>query len=165
MPIVLAGTTGDAVLGQTYYANHPEVLSSAPGLVREIARGAWERGVTLPRFRVGRAHGADRHRRAGLALRRKTILADKANEFYQPARTGDAAPPSPRPAVAARSTRRRAGHPFERAGRMALSAKHAWRRVDVMVAGYGLFVASLGLSASASAACRGSSPHTSHSRC
>jgi|CXWL01.1.fsa_nt_gi nucleoside-diphosphate-sugar epimerase len=90
--LVLAGTAGDAVLGQTYYANHPQVLSSAD-LVREIGR-SMGRGVSLLPIPEWAARVALTATGAwAAALRRKTILrADKANEFYQAAWTGDAAP-------------------------------------------------------------------------
>lgn len=89
--IVLAGTAGEQVVGQTYYTNHPEVLSSAD-LVREIAR-SMGRGVTLLPIPEWAARVALTATGAwAAALRRKTILrADKANEFYQAAWTGDPA--------------------------------------------------------------------------
>ena len=81
-----------AAAGQVYYANHPEVLTSA-GLVREIGRAMGRTvrivGVPEPLARVILAATG------GVAslLGRVTILnLDKANEFFQPAWTGDAAP-------------------------------------------------------------------------
>jgi nucleoside-diphosphate-sugar epimerase len=90
--IVLAGTAGEAVLGKTYYVNHPERLSSAE-LVREIGR-TMGRNVTLLPIPEWAARVALTATGAwAAALRRKTILrADKANEFFQAAWTGDAAP-------------------------------------------------------------------------
>jgi len=83
-----AGTT-DATIGSIYYANHPEVVTSAD-LVRTIARSAGRRvriiGLpeTLARGILTATGGVAR------LLGRTTILnADKANEFYQAAWTGD----------------------------------------------------------------------------
>ena len=89
--LVLAAET-PAAAGQVYYANHPEVLTSA-GLVREIGRamGRTVRIVGVPEP-VGRVILAATGGVASL-LGRVTILnLDKANEFFQPAWTGDAAP-------------------------------------------------------------------------
>ena len=81
-----------AAAGQVYYANHPEVLTSA-GLVRLIgaAMGRTVRifGVPEP---LGRVILAATGGVASL-LGRVTILnLDKANEFFQPAWTGDPGP-------------------------------------------------------------------------
>ena len=89
--LVLAAKAPTAA-GQVYYANHPEVLTSA-GLVREIGRAMGRTvrivGVPEPLARVILAATGGV---AGL-LGRVTILnLDKANEFFQPAWTGDAAP-------------------------------------------------------------------------
>lgn len=81
-----------AAVGQAYFLNHPEVVTSGD-LLREIGRirGARVRLVPLPRpiavAALGIAGGV-----AGL-LDRKTILhPDKAHEFYQPAWCGDPQP-------------------------------------------------------------------------
>lgn len=81
-----------ATVGQLYYVNHPQVLTSAE-LVRLIGRtmGRQVRIVGLPegiaRLVLSAVGGA-----AGL-LGRVTILnADKANEFYQAAWTADSTP-------------------------------------------------------------------------
>ncbi len=90
--IVLAGTAGDALLGRTYYVNHPEVISSAE-LVRGIGRalGRDVRLLPIPEWAARLALTATGAWAA--ALHRKTILrADKANEFFQDAWTGDPAP-------------------------------------------------------------------------
>lgn len=88
---LVAAALTDRVLGHTYYVNHPETLTAA-GLVRAIARtmGRSVRVVPVPEW-AGRGllhvTGA-----VAAALRRPTILnADKANEFFQPAWTGDPA--------------------------------------------------------------------------
>lgn len=89
---LIASATSPAALGGTYYANHPETITSA-GVVRAIGRamGRRIRVIGIP-DRVGRA--ILRATGAGAALLgRVTILnADKANEFFQPAWTGDPAP-------------------------------------------------------------------------
>jgi nucleoside-diphosphate-sugar epimerase len=89
--LVLAGATA-GIAGRTYFVNHPEIVTSG-GVVREIARAAGRRVrlLPLPRTVAELALGAV----GGTAalLKRKTILrADKANEFFQPAWTGDVAP-------------------------------------------------------------------------
>lgn len=89
--IVLAGTT-EGIAGRTYYVNHPEVVSSAD-LVRSIGRmmGRDVALVPIPEWAARVALSATGAWAA--ALQRKTILrADKANEFFQAAWTGDPAP-------------------------------------------------------------------------
>jgi len=89
--ILLAGTSPD-VLGGTFYANHPEVLTSA-ALVEHIGRalGRSVRLVPLPEWLTRSALTVTGAWAA--AFRQRTILrADKANEFYQPAWTGDPSP-------------------------------------------------------------------------
>ncbi len=86
--IVLAGSA-EAVIGRTYYVNHPEVLTS-----RDFVRGigtALGRNLTLLPIPEWLARTALTTTGAwAAALRRKTILrADKANEFFQSAWTGD----------------------------------------------------------------------------
>jgi nucleoside-diphosphate-sugar epimerase len=88
----LAAATASGVIGGTFYVNHPEVVTSAD-LVRKIGRtmGRQVRLIEIPEL-VARGiltlTGA-----AAALLHRKTILrADKANEFYQEAWTGDPAP-------------------------------------------------------------------------
>ncbi|MEP6591535.1 MAG: NAD-dependent epimerase/dehydratase family protein [Gemmatimonadota bacterium] len=86
--IILAGASENT--RQTrYYVNHPEVITSAD-LVRGIGR-TMGREVTLlriPEWAARAALGATGAWAA--AFRRKTILrADKANEFFQEAWTGD----------------------------------------------------------------------------
>jgi dihydroflavonol-4-reductase len=89
--LVLAGRA-DSVIGGVFYVNHPEVLTSAQ-LVRMI-------GTTMGRT-VGIVPLPEPVARGILAitggaarlLGRPTILnADKANEFFQPAWTGDPGP-------------------------------------------------------------------------
>lgn len=89
--ILLAGEA-PGVLGGTFYTNHPEVLTSAE-LVGHVGRalGRPVRLVPLPEWLTRSAltmTGA-----WAAAFRQRTILrADKANEFYQPAWTGDPTP-------------------------------------------------------------------------
>ena len=80
------------VVGGTFYVNHPEVVTSAD-LVRGIAR-AMGREVRLVGIPEPVARGILTLTGGVAALfRRKTILrADKANEFYQEAWTGDPGP-------------------------------------------------------------------------
>jgi nucleoside-diphosphate-sugar epimerase len=89
--LVLAGR-GDAVLGRTYYVNHPEVLTSA-GLVRAIAAtmGRRARILPIPRW-AGRLALHVTGAAAALARKATILNADKANEFFETAWTGDPAP-------------------------------------------------------------------------
>ena len=89
---LVAAALASQVLGHTYYVNHPETLTAA-GLVRAIARtmGRSVHIIPVPEW-AGRGllHLTGT---AAALMRRPTILnADKANEFFQPAWTGDAAP-------------------------------------------------------------------------
>ncbi|MBW8772120.1 MAG: NAD(P)-dependent oxidoreductase [Gemmatimonadetes bacterium] len=88
----IAAATATGVAGGTYYVNHPEVVTSAE-LVRRIGRtmGREVRLIGIPEL-VARGI-LTLTGWAAEALGRKTILrADKANEFYQDAWTGDPAP-------------------------------------------------------------------------
>lgn len=88
---LIAGTA-PGVEGSIFYVNHPEVVTSAE-LVRRIGRtmGKEVRLIGIPE---GVARGILRLTGGAAALlKRKTILrADKANEFYQEAWTGDPTP-------------------------------------------------------------------------
>lgn len=85
----IAAADTPATAGEIYYVNHPEVISSAQ-LTRHVgeAVGRRVRMVPLPHWLT---RGALTLTGAWAALlRRRTILrADKANEFVQPAWTGD----------------------------------------------------------------------------
>lgn len=89
--IIRAGEA-PGVLGGTFYTNHPEVITSAE-LVQAVGctMGRSIRLVPLPEWlarSVLSLTGA-----WAATFRQRTILrADKANEFYQPAWTGDPAP-------------------------------------------------------------------------
>lgn len=84
--------TADATAGQLYYVNHPQVVTSA-GLVRAVG-AAMHRRVRVVPLPTALGRAALRLTGAVASLRRRpTILnADKANEFFQPAWTGDPAP-------------------------------------------------------------------------
>ena len=85
----LAAVGADDAAGATYYVNHPEVITSAE-LARRVgaAVGRDVRVIPLPHWLT---RGALTLTGAWAALfRQRTILrADKANEFVQPAWTGD----------------------------------------------------------------------------
>lgn len=90
---LLAAGSSERSLGRTYYACHPEVFTSA-GFVRAVGTALSGRApqvVPLPALLARVALGL-----TGTAARltgRATILTpDKANEFFQPAWTGDPAP-------------------------------------------------------------------------
>ncbi len=89
---IIAAGTRDGVVGRTYYVNHPEVVTSAE-MVRAIGRtvGRDVRLLPLPEWAARTALTATG---AWAALwRQRTILrADKANEFFQEAWTGDPSP-------------------------------------------------------------------------
>jgi dihydroflavonol-4-reductase len=88
----IAAATATGVPGGTFYVNHPQVVTSAE-LVRRIGR-TMGREVRLIGIPEPVARGILTLTGAAAALlQRKTILrADKANEFYQEAWTGDPAP-------------------------------------------------------------------------
>ena len=106
--VAVAATSGGAE-GRIYYACHPEVFTSAE-FVRAIGRARWDGGCTILRI-----PGADRssatarltEAAARLAGRPPILTTDKANEFFQPAWTGD-------PAPLTRDTGWRAAHDLER---------------------------------------------------
>lgn len=86
---LIAAATSDAAIGKTYYACHPERFSSSE-FVRAVggSLGRTVRVLTLPEWIARAALGV-----TGAAARltgTATILtSDKANEFFQPAWTGD----------------------------------------------------------------------------
>jgi nucleoside-diphosphate-sugar epimerase len=88
----IVAATAPTVVGGTFYVNHPEVVTSG-ALVAGIgaAMGRRVRLVGVPEW-LARGILTCTGAIAAL-LGRKTILrADKANEFYQEAWTGDPAP-------------------------------------------------------------------------
>ncbi len=89
--LVAAGTNPTAI-GRTYYACHPEVFTGAE-MARAVGRAMGTRPAII---RVPAPVGRSVLRITGALARlagQTTILsADKANEFFQPAWTGDSAP-------------------------------------------------------------------------
>ncbi|MGH7518053.1 MAG: NAD-dependent epimerase/dehydratase family protein [Gemmatimonadales bacterium] len=88
--VAAAATPGTA--GATYYACHPEIFTSE-AFVRAVGGAAGKR-VTVLRIppAVGRVALAGAGAAARVAGRATILNADKANEFFQPAWTGDPAP-------------------------------------------------------------------------
>jgi nucleoside-diphosphate-sugar epimerase len=89
---LIAAAGSGAVLGHTYYVNHPEVLTTA-GLVRAIGRamGRTVRTVGVPEW-AGRAILHVTGAAASLAGRATILNGDKAKEFFESGWTGDPAP-------------------------------------------------------------------------
>lgn len=85
----MAAATSNATAGETYYVNHPEVITSAE-LARRVgeAVGRPVRIVPLPHW-LTRSALALTGTWAALRRQRTILRADKANEFVQPAWTGD----------------------------------------------------------------------------
>lgn len=86
----IAAATASDTAGQTYYVNHPEVLTSAALAARVgVAVGrARVRLVPLPHWLTRTALGVTGSW-ARLRGQHTILHADKANEFIQPAWTGD----------------------------------------------------------------------------
>jgi dihydroflavonol-4-reductase len=89
---LVAVARSPAAAGGVFYACHPEVFSSAE-FVRAVARAAG-RSVAVLRIppAVGRLALAGTGALARAAGRTTILNADKANEFFQPAWTGDPGP-------------------------------------------------------------------------
>jgi nucleoside-diphosphate-sugar epimerase len=89
--LVAAGNS-DRALGRTYYACHPEIFASGE-LVRRVAavQGRSVRLLPLPDW-VARSALAITGLTARLAGQPTILTPDKANEFLQPAWTGDPGP-------------------------------------------------------------------------
>jgi nucleoside-diphosphate-sugar epimerase len=78
-----------AAAGRTYHACHPEIFSSAHlGRAIGTAMGRSVRTLPIPR-RLGRAALATTETLARLTGATTILTTDKANEFFQPAWTGD----------------------------------------------------------------------------
>jgi nucleoside-diphosphate-sugar epimerase len=89
---LVAAMESDAATGRVYYACHPEIFSSA-GLVHAIAATMGRRVRTVPvPLVIGRALLGITGMAARLAGQTTILTADKANEFFQPAWTGDPSP-------------------------------------------------------------------------
>jgi dihydroflavonol-4-reductase len=86
---IIAAGTSDGVIGHTYYVNHPEVVTSAE-MVRAIGRtvGRDVRLLPLPEW-VARTALTATGAWAAFWRQRTILRADKANEFFQEAWTGD----------------------------------------------------------------------------
>jgi nucleoside-diphosphate-sugar epimerase len=114
--LVAAGST-PASAGRMYYACHPEVFTGAE-MARAVGR-AMGRRPTIVRVpaALGRPILKLTEAAARLAGRTTILTADKANEFFQPAWTGN-------PAALTADTGWRAAHNLE-AG---LAATYAWYR-------------------------------------
>jgi dihydroflavonol-4-reductase len=81
-----------AAVGHTYNACHPEVFTSADfGRAVASAMGRTVTTLRIPPF-LGRALLSVTDTAARVAGRATILTADKANEFFQPAWTGDPAP-------------------------------------------------------------------------
>lgn len=89
---LVAAALTSAAAGQTYYACHSEVFTSA-GFVRAIAAAMGRTVAIVPVPRpVGRALLAVTETGARLTGRPTILTSDKANEFFQAAWTGDPGP-------------------------------------------------------------------------
>jgi nucleoside-diphosphate-sugar epimerase len=86
---LVASATSPQAAGRLYYACHPEMFTSA-AFVRAVG-DALGRRVAIVRIpaRIGAAALAGTGAVAGLTGRATILTADKANEFFQPAWTGD----------------------------------------------------------------------------
>lgn len=86
--LVAVGTSGRSE-GQIYHACHPEIFTSA-GFVQAVA-AAMGRRVRIVRVPAGVGRTVLRLTEAGARLTGQTTIltSDKANEFFQPAWTGD----------------------------------------------------------------------------
>ncbi len=88
----IAAADAPGTLRQVYYVNHPEVITSAE-LARAVGRavGRPVRVLPLPAWLARVALGVT-GRWASLTGRKTILQGDKANEFLQPAWTGDPSP-------------------------------------------------------------------------
>jgi nucleoside-diphosphate-sugar epimerase len=89
---LIASARSGATPGRTYYACHAEVVTSAE-LVRHVGEAMGRRPLVIPvPAPIGRALLGVTETAARLAGRTTILTADKANEFFQPAWTGDPTP-------------------------------------------------------------------------
>lgn len=89
--LVAAGTTA-AAAGRTYYACHPEVFTGAD-MARAVGRAMGRRpAVIRVPAAIGRGVLRITETAARLAGQTTILTVDKANEFFQPAWTGDPEP-------------------------------------------------------------------------
>jgi nucleoside-diphosphate-sugar epimerase len=89
---LIRGGSCPAAVGRTYYACHPEIVTGAE-LAREVGR-VMGRSPALIRVPAPIGRGVLRVTEAAARLAGQTTIltADKANEFFQPAWTGDPGP-------------------------------------------------------------------------
>jgi dihydroflavonol-4-reductase len=89
---LMAAASSPATIGRTYTASHPEVFTSAQfGVAVAAAMGHSVKTVHIPQP-VGRALLLVTEAAAKLARKSTILTSDKANEFFQPAWTGDPTP-------------------------------------------------------------------------
>jgi len=89
--LIAAGTSSDTIRG-TYNACHPEVFTAAQlGVAVAAAMGRSVTTIRIPRP-IGRALLSLTEAAANLARQTTILTRDKANEFFQPAWTGDPGP-------------------------------------------------------------------------
>jgi nucleoside-diphosphate-sugar epimerase len=89
---LIAAARASATVGRGYYACHPEVVTSAD-LVRRIGEAMGRRPTVIPvPAVVGRAVLGVTEAVARIARQTTILTTDKANEFFQPAWTGDPTP-------------------------------------------------------------------------
>jgi dihydroflavonol-4-reductase len=89
---LVAAATSRKTLGRVYYACHPEVFSGAD-FVRAVARTMGKRVMIVPvPVSLGRGVLALTEMTARLTGQPTILTSDKANEFFQPAWTGDPEP-------------------------------------------------------------------------
>lgn len=89
---LIAAAQSPSTLGRTYYGSHPDIFTSTR-FVRSVA-AAMGRPVAVVKIplRLGRGILAITETAARLARQATILTTDKANEFFQPAWTGDPAP-------------------------------------------------------------------------
>jgi nucleoside-diphosphate-sugar epimerase len=89
---LIAVAEAPATVGGTYHACHPQVFTSAElGQTVAAAMGRSALSLKVPQS-VGRALLAVTETSARLARQVTILTTDKANEFFQPAWTGDPSP-------------------------------------------------------------------------
>jgi nucleoside-diphosphate-sugar epimerase len=89
---LIAAASTDSTVRQTYTACHPEVFTTAEfGAAVGAAMGRSVATLRIP-MQVGRALLSVTETAANLARQPTILTRDKANEFFQPAWTGDPAP-------------------------------------------------------------------------
>jgi nucleoside-diphosphate-sugar epimerase len=114
---LVAAARADAAIGRVYYACHSEVFTSRE-FVRRIGGAMGRRPVVIPvPAALGRGLLALTEGAARLAGQATILTTDKANEFFQPAWTGD-------PTALIRDTGWRAGHDL----RTGLEDTYRWYR-------------------------------------